>query len=414
VNEQRKMQYEPYSAKSMINKLRHVDDWFWASYTLNPYRGCAHGCVYCDARANQYGLAESFEERIFIKENALEVLGRQLPRLQRGVVASGGVCDSYQPIEKERGLTREVVEVLHHHRFPVEVLTKSDLVLRDLDLYEEMARQSWACVFFTITTFDEHIAQRFEPGAATPERRLEALRQVARTGVTTGVAMMPLLPGISDDDRNIEDVVSRVKDAGGQFVLGGGLTLKEGAQRKRYMGFLEAHYSEVLTLYAQLYGKGFEAQGGYGPQLLRRVREVCLKLSIADRMRRPILADDPLAVNKRIAEQLFLRAYDLQLNEAKGYRQWAYRKAAWAVDETEEDIGGIYREQGRKGLEGIKGIGKRLSGEIVSWMEPTEGVSRERFEDENGHRCKGSLTGLSRVTAAPEAEQEADRECSDA
>jgi DNA repair photolyase len=411
MSEQKKMQYEPYTARSMINKLRHVDDWFWASYTLNPYRGCAHGCVYCDARANQYGLAESFEERIFIKENALEVLERQLPRLQRGVVASGGVCDSYQPIEEERGLTKEVVEVLHHHQFPVEVLTKSDLVLRDLDLYEEIARLSWACVFFTITTFDQQIAERFEPGAATPERRLEALRQVARTGVTTGVAMMPLLPGISDDERNIEDVVSRVKDAGGQFVLGGGLTLKEGAQRERYMGFLKTHYPEVLTLYGQLYGKGYEAQGGYGPQLLRRVREVCLKRSIADRMRRPILADDPLAVNKRIAEQLFLRAYDLQLEEANSYRQWAYRKAAWAVDEMEEDVGVVYQEQGRKGLEGIKGIGKRLAGEIESWLQATEGACRESSADESGHRSEGSIAGLSGVTAAPEAQQEADQEC---
>jgi len=385
------MQYEPYTARSMINKLRHVDDWFWASYTLNPYRGCAHGCVYCDARANQYGLEESFEERIFIKENALEVLDRQLPRLQRGVVASGGVCDSYQPVERERGLTRDIMEVLHRHRFPIEVLTKSDLVLRDLDLYQEIAHQTWACVFFTITTFDEQIARRFEPGAATPERRLEALSQVARTGVTTGVAMMPLLPGICDNDRNIEDVIRRVKDAGGQFVLGGGLTLKEGAQRERYMGFLKTHYPEVLTLYGGLYGESFEARGGYGPRVLRRVREACLKLSIADRMRRPILADDPLATNKRIAERLFLRAYDLQLEEAKAYRQWAYRKAAWAVDEMEEDVGVIYREQGRKGLEGIKGIGRRLSGEIACWIQPNGGLSRERFEGGSDTPAKADL-----------------------
>jgi DNA repair photolyase len=194
------MQYEPYTAKSMINRFRHVDDWFWAAYSVNPYRGCAHLCVYCDARANQYGLSESFEEKVFFKENAAEVLERQLPRLKRDVVATGGVCDSYQPIEEERELTREVVEVLGRHRFPVEVLTKSDLVLRDLDLYGEIDGRSWACVFFTITTFDEEVASRFEPGAATPERRLEAMRRVAGAGLTTGVAMMPLLPGITDGE----------------------------------------------------------------------------------------------------------------------------------------------------------------------------------------------------------------------
>lgn len=98
-----KMQYEPYRAKSMINRMRHVDDWFWRRYTVNPYRGCAHSCIYCDARANQYGLSETFDQRIFIKENAVAVLERQLPRLKRDVVSMGGVCDSYQPIEGSAG-----------------------------------------------------------------------------------------------------------------------------------------------------------------------------------------------------------------------------------------------------------------------------------------------------------------------
>lgn len=369
--------YEPYSAKSMINRLRHVDDWFWSSYTLNPYRGCAHGCVYCDARANQYGLSASFDEKVFVKENAVEVLERQLPGLKPGVVSMGGVCDSYQPIEKERGVTRDVVEVLCQHRFPVEVLTKSDLVLRDLELYQEAGRQAWACVFFTITTFDEQIAGRFEPGASSPQRRLEAMRAVSGAGLATGVSMMPLLPGICDDDENIGDVVRRVKEAGGQFVLAAGLTLKEGAQRERYMGFLEQHYPQTLPLYHRLYGGGYDTRGEYAPLLLRRVREICSRHGIADRMSRPVLRDDPLAVNKRIAEQLFLRAYDLFLDQAATYRQWAYRKAAWALDEMEEDVAELYRREGRKGLQSIKGIGKKLAAEIEGWLRSAAEDSRE-------------------------------------
>jgi DNA repair photolyase len=380
------MQYEPYTAKSMINRFRHVDDWFWAAYSVNPYRGCAHGCIYCDARANQYGLSESFEEKVFFKENAAEVLKRQLPRLKRDVVATGGVCDSYQPVEEERELTREVAEVLRCHRFPVEVLTKSDLVLRDLDLYREIDRQSWACVFFTITTFDGGIASRFEPGAPTPERRLEAMRRVAGAGLTTGVAMMPLLPGITDGEDNIRDVVCRVRDAGGQFVLGGGLTLKEGVQRERYMEFLEKHYAELTPFYGQLYGGGFETRGGYGPQLMRLVREICLELGIPDRMKRPILSDDPLAGNKRIAEKLFLRAYDLSLEEAPTYRQWAYRKAAWSVDELEEDVQSIYRQQGKKGLRSIKGVGEGLAGQMEDWLRSNLAVPGEALADEEGRQ----------------------------
>jgi len=379
------MQYEPYTAKSMINKFRHVDDWFWAAYSVNPYRGCAHACIYCDARANQYGLSESFEEKVFFKENAAEVLERQLPRLKRDVVATGGVCDSYQPVEEKRGLTRAVVEVLGRHRFPVEVLTKSDLVLRDLELYGEINRQSWACVFFTITTFDERIASRFEPGASPPERRLEAMRRVAEAGLTTGVAMMPLLPGITDGESNIRDVIGRVRDAGGQFILGGGLTLKEGAQRERYMGFLERHYPGLLPMYSRLYGTGFETEGGYGAQLLRRVRELCVELGIPDRMRRPILAKDPLAGNKRIAEKFFLRAYDLFLEEAPSYRQWAYRKAAWSIDELEKDVQSLYHQQGKQGLLSIKGIGDRLAGEMESWFQSTATVSEEVLAAEDGH-----------------------------
>ncbi|MGB9301127.1 MAG: radical SAM protein [Anaerolineae bacterium] len=369
------IQYEAYTARSMINKFRHVDDWFWASYTVNPYRGCAHGCIYCDARANQYGLSGSFEDKVFVKENAVEVLERQLPRLTRKVVATGGVCDSYQPIEKRRLLTREVVEALGRHGFPVEVLTKSDLVLRDLELYQGIDRQSWACVFFTITTFDEKIASRFEPGAAPPKSRLEALRRVAEAGLTTGVAMMPLLPGITDSDHNIKEVVVRVREAGGQFVLGGGLTLKEGAQRDRYTSFLELHYPQVSPLYSQLYSGGFEPRGGYGPQLLRRIREACAESGIPDRMRRPLLAGDPLAGNKRIAEMLLLRAYDLLLEEAEGYRQWAYRKAAWAIDEMDTDVHAMYQQQGRKGLESIRGVGKTLAREIEGWLQSRDEVS---------------------------------------
>jgi DNA repair photolyase len=380
------MRYEPYTARSMINRFRHIDDWFWAAYSVNPYRGCAHACIYCDARANQYGLSESFEEKVLFKENAAEVLERQLPRLKRDVVATGGVCDSYQPVEEQRGLTREVVKVLRRHRFPVEVLTKSDLVLRDLELYREIDRQSWACVFFTITTFDEGIASQFEPGASTPQRRLEAMRRVAEAGLSTGVAMMPLLPGVTDGDSNIREVVSRVRDAGGQFVLGGGLTLKEGAQRERYLGFLERHYPDLLPLYNQLYAGGFETRGGYGPQLLRRVREICVELGIPDRMRRPILAKDPLAGNKRIAERFFLRAYDLFLEEAPSYRQWAYRKAAWSIDEMEKDVRSLYHQQGKKGLLGIKGIGDRLAGEMESWFQSAPSMSEEVPKDKGEDR----------------------------
>ncbi len=133
-------------------------------------------------------------------------------------------------------------------------------------------------------------------------------------------------------------------------MLGGGLTLKRGVQRDRYMAFLSVHYPHVVGLYSRLYGDDSETAGSYGPELLRRVREICTEHSIPDRMARPILPTDPLGTNKRIAERLFLKAYALTLEEAASYRVWAYRKAAWAIDELEENVESIYAHDGSKGV----------------------------------------------------------------
>jgi len=362
------IKYEPYRARSMVNKLKHTDSWFWVEYSINPYRGCEHRCVYCDARANQYGLSETFDQTVFVKENAVAVLEKQLPKLKRGIVATGGVCDAYQPAETKYRITRQVLEALSRYGFAVEVVTKSDLVLRDLELLQEINESSWAGVLFTITTFDPQIASLFEPYPPSPKRRLAALERVAEAGLTAGVMMCPLLPGISDDGEHIEEVVRRAKEAGAQFVLHGGLTLKPGVQRDRYFEALELHYPRLVSQYEELYGKGYSPDDEYARQVGQRARALCHKHGLPDRMRRPILPKDGLAANKRLAEFLSDRVYDMELAGERGYRIWAYRKAAWAIEELEREIGLIYQEGGRKGLEGIKGIGKRLAEEIEGWL----------------------------------------------
>jgi len=372
-----KIEYRPYRARSMINKLKHVDDWFWVSYTLNPYRGCAHLCVYCDARANQYGLSATFEQVVYYKENAVEVLEKQLPKLKRGVVGTGGVCDAYQPVEAERRITRGVLETLARHRFPVEVLTKSDLVLRDLDILQEINEAAWAGVLFTITTFDPLVAARFEPYAPSPERRLAALKRVAEAGLTTGVMLCPHLPGISDDEAHLEEVVRRAKDAGAQFVLHGGLTLKEGPQKARFLEALERYYPHLLPRYDELYSAGYSPQREYSRRVGQLAREICRRHGIPDRMPRPILPGEELAVNKRVAESLFLRAYEMELEGEPEHRIWAYRKAAWTVDELDEGLLGIYEGGGTKGLTALPHIGSSIAEVIASLLgEKTRGGNR--------------------------------------
>ena len=366
------IEYHPYQAKSMVNKLKHVDDWLWVSYTLNPYRGCAHLCVYCDARANQYGLSATFEQAVYYKENAVEVLEKQLRRLKRGIVGTGGVCDAYQPIEAERCITRQVLEALARHSFPVEVLTKSDLVLRDLDVLQEINSVAWAGVLFTITTFDPVVATRFEPYAPSPERRLAALERVAEAGLTTGVMLCPYLPGISDDEAHLEEVVRRVKDAGAQFVFHGGLTLKEGPQKTRFLETLERYYPHLLPRYEELYSEGYSPRGEYVSRVSRLARELCRRHTIPDRMSRPILPGEEFVVNKRIAESLLLRAYGMELEGGAGHRIWAYRKAAWTVDEWPENVAGLYAARGEAGLRELPGIGQSLAGQVARWLRERE------------------------------------------
>lgn len=367
-----KIENRPYQAKSMVNKLKHVDDWFWINYTLNPYRGCAHLCVYCDARANQYGLSETFEQVVYYKENAVEVLEKQLPKLKRGIVGTGGVCDAYQPVEAEQRITRRILETLARHRFPVEVVTKSDLALRDLDVLQQINSVAWAGVLFTITTFDPVIASRFEPYAPPPERRLAALERVAKAGLTTGVMLCPYLPGISDDEAHLEEVVRRAKDAGAQFVLHGGLTLKEGPQKARFLETLERYYPHLLPRYEELYSEGYSPRGEYVSRVSRLTRELCRRHDIPDRMSRPILPGEEFVVNKKIAERLFLRAYEMELEGGAGYRIWAYRKAAWAVDEWPQSIAELYAARGEAGLRELPGIGKSLAGQIARWLRENE------------------------------------------
>jgi len=361
-----KMEYQPYHARSIINRLRHVDDWFWVNYTLNPYRGCAHLCVYCDARDNQYGLSADFDQVVYYKENAILILEKQLPKLERGIVSTGGVCDAYQPIEAKLHLTRRILETLARHNFAVEILTKSDLVLADLEILKEVNRRRWAGVLFTITTFDTTVSSRFEPYASTPEQRLKALSEVAKSGLTTGVMLCPYLPDISDNKASITEVVQRAKDAGAQFILYGGLTLKEGPQKDRFVEALERHYPSLVSRYKQLYSVGHAPERDYSCREGRMVREICRQIGIRYRMPRPILPGERLVVNKLVAEKLFLRVYEMELDGELEHRIWAYRKAAWTIDELDGSLLDIYRHDGVEGIMALPSIGSSIAKVIVS------------------------------------------------
>jgi len=219
-------------------------------YAINPYVGCAHGCVYCYAvfMKRFTGHKEEWGTFVDIKVNAPDVLTRQLKRAKPGNISFGTVTDAYQPLEREYGITRACLEALLEHPLPVSILTKSALVLRDLDLIKKLKDVQ---VAFTITTLDEEVRRRFEPGASPVAARLDALRAFSEAGIPTWAFCGPLLPGITDDETSLDTLFAQLKRAGVGYVLVDSLNLR-GAVWGRLSRLLRAHYPHLLERYRAL------------------------------------------------------------------------------------------------------------------------------------------------------------------
>jgi len=216
--------YARDTAKTIITKNDSPDVPFERS--INPYRGCEHGCIYCFARPTHAYLGLSpgadFESKLFAKPNAAELLARELsaPGYVPKIIAMGTNTDPYQPTEKRMRITRSVLEVLRDFNHPVGIVTKSALILRDLDILAPMAAEGLAKVAVSVTTLDRKLARTMEPRASTPPKRLEAIKTLVEAGVPTNVMFAPVIPALNDDE--LEDVLTAAKEAG---ALGAGYVL---------------------------------------------------------------------------------------------------------------------------------------------------------------------------------------------
>ncbi len=203
-------------ARSIITTNESPDISF--DQSINPYRGCEHGCSYCYARPTHAFLGHSpgldFETELYAKANAAELLERELssPRYQPRTIALGTVTDPYQPIERQQRITRSLLEVLERARHPVGIVTKSSLVVRDIDILARMAKNDLVKVALSVTTLDRRLARSMEPRASTPERRLDAVRQLTEAGITAQVMVAPIIPGLNDHE--IERILEAAKEAG--------------------------------------------------------------------------------------------------------------------------------------------------------------------------------------------------------
>lgn len=232
------VEYVP--AKHILIRNRSTE-WFGTDHTVNLYRGCCHGCIYCDSRSRCYGIGDF--DRVRAKADALRILRDDLQRkVKPGLVGMGSMSDPYNPFEKELELTRKALMLLDAYGFGVAVATKSDLISRDMDLYRSIASHSPVICKVTVTTADDALAAKLEPGAPTPTRRLAAVRALSQAGIFTGVLLMPVLPFLEDSLENVLAVTEAAAKAGARFVYPAfGMTLRDD-QRAHYLKELEERF----------------------------------------------------------------------------------------------------------------------------------------------------------------------------
>ena len=229
-------------------------------YTINAYRGCSHACTYCFARPSHdylgLNITDDFDTKIVVKINAPEMVRHETApgRWAGHPIAMGTNTDPYQPAEGKYKLTRGIIEVLAERRNPFSILTKSPLVLRDLDLLTEAARVTKVTVDFSIGTLDPDIWRRSEPGTPHPAKRLDAVRRLNERGIPSGVLMAPLLPGLSDRPAQIEAVIKGAAEAGARFITGSCLHLR-GPLKEHYFKWVEAEYPHLIRYYRHQYGE---------------------------------------------------------------------------------------------------------------------------------------------------------------
>jgi hypothetical protein len=266
-------------------------------------------------------------------------------------------------------------------KFPVFILEKSDLVLRDLDILQCMKSNGVPVItgFSIITMQDDDTRRLFEPGAPSVEQRFSAMSKIAEAGILTGTAMMPVLPYIYDYKENLEDVVARTKECGGKFVLVGSLTMSS-PQREWYYAKLKQYDPNLLERYDTLYHEGtaYAPDIDYTSGLGRLVEKLCEKHGVQDRIPRPIL-EGPQSFNHRVGEILYDRAYRLTLSGISGYREFALRKAGWIVDEYPHNLLATWEQGGGNGLQTIKGIGPKLAAEIESAIKEVMSCSNPAY-----------------------------------
>lgn len=271
------------SAKTILSSVKPgTDNWFGLRYNMNLYRGCQHGCIYCDSRSNCYQLGDLSDIRI--KENALLILEKELrSKRERGTIGFGSMNDPYMPVEKKEELTRKALQLVNRYRFPIHIITKSNLVVRDIDIIKEITKV-YAAISMTITTSDDRLSKIIEPNSPTSTERFDAIRQLSEAGIYAGITLMPVLPYITDDPENLMSIVYKAKECGAKYILAAiGMTLRDG-QREYYYDELDKHFPGLKEKYVQLYGSQYSCSTPHSDNLWNKLQATCQAIDMPLKM----------------------------------------------------------------------------------------------------------------------------------
>ena len=355
-------------AKSLLRKYKKLDSWFVARYGMNLYRGCLHNCAYCDGRAEGYYVEGEFGKDIDVKINAPELLQKELnPKRKRVpfkkgfIMIGGGVGDSYNVLDKKYELSRKILNIVSDYNFPVHVLTKSTLVKRDIDILHAINEKSKAIVSFSFSGVDDNICKIFEPGVPSATERLETISFLKKEGFSVGVFMMPVIPFITDLPDQMENSIRKFKEAGVDFMIVSGMTLKQGRQQDYFYKILKENYPDLLHQYKMIY-KG-DKWGGASHQYYESINKLFLQLVNKYQIPKRI----PSCLFNRVIDQndvvtVILDQMDYILKQ-KGQKS-PYGYAAYSVSQLKEPI-----TEYRNKLQNLSGVGSVTEKIILEILE---------------------------------------------
>lgn len=263
------MKYKHVRCNSLLNKITNKDKLFTGDYTLDPYQNCEYGCIYCDS---------TLDETIYIKTNATQLLKKELEKNERGTTIVGSVSDPYQEAEKKYKTTRNLLKIIEQYDFPCHILTKSNLVLKDIDILSKMKN---CTITISIISLDKSVSDIFEKKVPSPKERLQTVKKLSETGIKTGLAVIPVLPFIVEEE--LENIVKSASKHKAHHVLHKHLELK-GDQKNIFIRTLEEFYPHLVEKYEKLYGNSYKPNQIYISKINNTVKRYCNNYGIPNKV----------------------------------------------------------------------------------------------------------------------------------